>query len=50
MHYIIIVHLQELGWGGTTGIIWFRIGRGGGLFEGGNEPSGSLKFGIFLVI
>jgi hypothetical protein len=24
--------LQEVGWGGWTGLIWLRIGTGGGLF------------------
>jgi hypothetical protein len=30
-------------WGTRTGSIWFRIGTGGGLCEGGNEPSGSIN-------
>jgi hypothetical protein len=36
-------------WGGTwTGLIWLRIGTDGGLFEGGNRCSGSVKCGEFL--
>jgi hypothetical protein len=31
-----------------TGLIWLRIGTGGGLFKDGNEPSGSVKCGEFL--
>jgi len=32
-----------------TGSSWLRIGTGGGnLFEYGNEPSGSIKRGVFL--
>jgi hypothetical protein len=26
-----------------TGVIWLRIQTSGGLFEHGNEPSGSMK-------
>jgi hypothetical protein len=25
------IDLQEVGWGAWTGLIWFRIGTGGGL-------------------
>jgi hypothetical protein len=25
------IDLQEVGWGACTGLIWFRIGTGGGL-------------------
>jgi hypothetical protein len=28
---------------GRTGFSWLRIGSNGGLFEHGNEPSGSVK-------
>jgi hypothetical protein len=28
---IIKMDLQEVGWGAWTGLIWLRIGRGGGL-------------------
>ena len=31
-----------------TGLGWPRIGTGGGGFECGNEPSGSIKCGQFL--
>jgi hypothetical protein len=31
-----------------TGVSWLRIGTGGGQFECGNEPSGSIKCGEFL--
>jgi hypothetical protein len=31
-----------------TGPIWFRIRTGGGCCECGNEPSYSIKCGIFL--
>ena len=31
------------GWGARTGSLWLRIGRGGVLFECGNEPLGSKK-------
>jgi hypothetical protein len=27
-----------------TELIWFRIGRGGGLYEHGNEPPDSIKY------
>ena len=40
------VDLQEVGWGTWTGLIWLRIGTGGGLlFKYGNEPLGSIKYG-----
>ena len=31
-----------------TGLGWLRIGTGGGRFECGNEPSGSMKCWEFL--
>jgi hypothetical protein len=31
-----------------TGLIWLRIGTGGGLFECCNEVSGSIKCGEFI--
>ena len=31
-----------------TGLGWLRIGTGGGRFECGEEPSGSIKRGEFL--
>ena len=33
-----------MGWVAWTGLIWLRIGTGGG-----SEPSGSIKSGEFLV-
>ena len=35
--------LQEVGWGAWTRSSWLRLGIGGGLLQGGNEPSGSIK-------
>jgi hypothetical protein len=35
--------LQEVGCGVWTGLCWLRIVTGGGHFECGNEPSGSIK-------
>jgi hypothetical protein len=40
--------LQEVRWGASTGLIWLRIGTGGGSFKSGDEPSGSIKCGNFL--
>jgi hypothetical protein len=38
-----------IGMGGTrTGLIWLRLGTGGGHLKRGNEPSGSVKCGKFL--
>jgi hypothetical protein len=34
---------------GRTGFGWLRIGSNGGLFEHGNEPSGSIKKAGFFV-
>jgi hypothetical protein len=34
--------------GAWTGLIWLRIGTGGGCCECGNELSGSIKCGEFL--
>jgi hypothetical protein len=31
-----------------NGLIWLRIGTGGGIFESGNEFLGSIKCGEFL--
>jgi len=31
-----------------TGLIWLRIGTGGGMIESANELSGSKKCGVFL--
>jgi len=42
------MYLQELGYGTWTGLIWLRIGTGGGHLYRGNEPSGSIKCGKFL--
>ena len=56
-------HLEDLGvdggvilkwilkkWDGEawTGLLWLRIGTGGGRCECGNEPSGSVECGEFL--
>jgi len=35
--------------GSWTGFIWLKIGTGGGTCKCGDEPSGSLKYGAFLV-
>jgi hypothetical protein len=40
--------LREVEWGAQTGLIWLRIGTGGGLLFYGDEPSGSIKCGEFL--
>jgi hypothetical protein len=34
-----------MGWDGLDwiGLVWLRIGTSGGLYERGNEPSGSIK-------
>jgi len=34
--------------GAWTGSIWLKIGTGGGHFNCGNEPSGSIKYREFL--
>jgi hypothetical protein len=39
---------ERLGVGAQTGLIWLRIGTGGGLLLYGDEPSGSIKCGEFL--
>jgi hypothetical protein len=31
-----------------TGSTWLRIRTGGGSYECGNEPSGSIKYGEFI--
>jgi len=33
-----------------TGMFWLRLGRGGGYFECGNEPSGSIKCEKFVTL
>jgi hypothetical protein len=43
--------LREIGFGDVgmwIGFILFRVGRGRGSCEHGNEPSGSIKCGEFL--
>jgi len=40
--------LQEVGLEVWTGSSWLRIGTGGGPFDYGIEPSGSIKCGEFL--
>ena len=45
---IIKMAFQEVEYGSWIGLIWFRIGTGGGLFECGNESSVSIKCGEFL--
>jgi hypothetical protein len=42
--------LQEVGWEEAwTGSSWLRIGTSGGTCECGDEPSGPIKCGEFLV-
>jgi hypothetical protein len=41
--------LQEVGYGVWTGSNWLGIGTDGGHCECGNEISGSIKCGAFLV-
>jgi len=40
--------LQQVGWMAWTGLIWLRIGTGGGHCKVGNEPSDSIKCGELL--
>jgi len=40
--------LQQVGWRAWTGLVWLRIGTGGGHCKAGNEPSGAIKCGEFL--
>jgi hypothetical protein len=43
------MNFKEVGGGGAwTGLIWLRIGTGGGYLKRGNEPSGSIKYEEFL--
>jgi hypothetical protein len=43
------IDLQEVGWGvAWAGLIWLRIGTGGGPFKWGNEGSDSVKCWEFL--
>jgi hypothetical protein len=42
------IDLQEVGWRAWIGLIWLRIGTGGG--ECGNEPSRSINCGEFLEL
>jgi len=44
----IYMDLQKVGWGAWAGLIWLRIGTGGGSFKTSNEPSGSIKCRDFL--
>jgi len=40
---------RKLERGARTGLLWLRIGTGGGIFsKRRNEPSGSMKYGEFL--
>jgi len=39
---------MEVRWGSRTGLIWLRIGTGGGPCKYSNELLGSLKWGEFL--
>jgi hypothetical protein len=40
--------IQEVGWGAWTGLIWLRIGTGGGTCECGDDNLGSKNAGIFF--
>ena len=44
----IILDFQDVKWGIWTGLIWLRIGTGGGTCECGYETSGFIKCGAFL--
>ena len=41
--------IQEVGCGDMTGSSWLRMVTDGGNCESGNERSGSIKYGEFLV-
>ena len=41
--------IQEVGCGDMTGSSWLRMVTDGGNCESGNERSGSIKYGGFLV-
>jgi hypothetical protein len=43
------VDLQEVWYGGWTGLIWLRIGTRGGSCEFGTEPSGSIICGTWDI-
>ena len=45
---IILIWIFRLLGGARIGLIWLRIGTGGGTCECGNEPSGSIRSGEFL--
>jgi len=45
---IILKNIHEVEWGAWSGLIWLRIGTGGGTFKRSNEPSGSMKCWEFL--
>jgi len=48
-YYYQYLDLQEVEGGvARTGLIWLRIGTGGGYCKCGNEPLGSIKCGAFL--
>jgi hypothetical protein len=40
--------LREVGWESQTGLLWLRIGIGGGFCECGDERSGYIKCREFL--
>jgi len=42
------IHLQKVGKGAWTELIWLRIWTGGGTCECGNEPSDSITCGEYL--
>jgi hypothetical protein len=41
--------LQEVGWAAMIGLIWLRIGTGGGPRKRGNEHAGSISAGNLLT-
>jgi hypothetical protein len=46
---IILKRIFRKGYGDMIGSNWLRMGADGGNCESGNEPSGSIKYGEFLV-
>ena len=40
--------LKKWDLGAWTGLIWLKIGTGGGTCKCGDEPLGSIKYGAFL--
>jgi len=45
----ITMGLQEVGDRSWTGLLWHRVGTGGGILtKRGNKPSGSMKCGEIL--